>query len=129
MTVGHTEQQLMDLAAQLLASTQKGSLEWIPSDDTSTSFQTARRSGSVEITSDDKDGAFPYTLTVYDSGGRRVESLTTGYFMNDAGLSAGPREWNELWKQLYEAARGRALNIDTVIRSLIDELKADDIPF
>src|SRR4051812_27242205 len=108
MTPSHTQERLMILANQLLDSTQRGHTKWNVADDTNTSFQAKRRSGSVTIASDDEDGAFPYSLTLFDTDGRKVETLTTGGTPDEGLLGISePFEWNELLHKLYDVARGR----------------------
>jgi hypothetical protein len=128
MSIGHTEERLMLLANRLIAATEKGRVEWTSASETNTAFKASQRSGSVLIASDDGDGAYPYTLTVFDEGGRKVESLTTGAYP-DVDMGSDPYEWNDTWRKLYESARGQALKIDSVINAIIDDLDSDDIPF
>jgi hypothetical protein len=135
MSVGHTEQRLMALVQTLLDATAAGRVNWTTADDSGTAFKTNRSPGSVIVESDDRDGVAPFTVTLFNDRGNRVESLTTGYeSIPDAEGQSSRRgyPWNALWRKLYEAARGRALRIDTVIDALIEDLETnpdDDIPF
>jgi hypothetical protein len=128
MTIGHTEERMMALAQSALAATNDGRVNWTSVDDTATAFKADQIAGSVLIESVDRDGVFPYSLSVFDSGGRKVESLKTGWYVSETDFEDDREafEWNDLFKALYEAARGHALNIDTVINSLINDF---DIPF
>jgi hypothetical protein len=125
MSVSHTEKRLMLLAERLIDATSSRRVDWTVSDPTGTSFTTSHSSGSVTIESDDRDGAFPFTLIVIDPQGRRIESLTTGWTRDEEGRPQN-YEWNELWRRLYNAARSRALNIDSVIDSIIRDVTDDD---
>lgn len=127
MSADATISRMERLAQSLLAATEEGRVEWSAADDTQTTFSTARSAGSVVIESHDRDGAEPYILTVFDSSGRRVETLESSWDQGDTvlGIRQAAR-WNDLLRNLYEAARRRALNIDTVLDALINDL---EIPF
>jgi hypothetical protein len=131
--MSYTNERLQALAQGLLDATRDQRVEWTVADDTNTSFSFARTSGAVVISSKDQDGAFPYVMEVFDPAGRKVESLETGWFTDENTMEDYPFEWNETLRLLFETARAQALNIDSVINALLQEIKppkaSDDIPF
>lgn len=118
----------MELAQEFISRTRSGGITWTPVNTTNTAFQAHLRTGTVEIASDDEDGAAPFTLTVFDPSGRRIESLTTRVRQRPTGERVAA-QWNPIWRELYDAARTQALNIDALVDGLLNELKEDDIPF
>src|SRR5690348_9709318 len=102
MSVGHTEGRLMALAERLLKATSEGNVVWTVADESNTSFKATRHAGSVVIESTDQDGAYPFSLSVFDPNGRKVETLNTQWYDSEFAPESEPAEWNTLWKSLYE---------------------------
>ncbi|MDT7572578.1 MAG: hypothetical protein QOE05_2752 [Actinomycetota bacterium] len=124
MTDNDTVRRLIELAERMTRATDSGSVKWSPNDDTGTSFSYSTREASISIRSKDGDGVHPFILEVFDSGGVMVESLASGYteIPDDPWASTG-FVWNAALEGLYGAARRNALNIDSVIDSLLRSIE------
>ena len=114
--MGYTEDRLAEVAEKLLRATERNTLNWRTTN-TQTAFQTVRSKSSAIIESVEGDGSAPHSLTIFNEDGVAVESLSSSW--DDQGL---PEHWNDFLESLYEAARRRALNIDSVISDLLGDL-------
>jgi hypothetical protein len=123
------EQKLQALAQQLTQRTREGGVQWTAEGDTW--FQLSLPSGAVSIHSQTADGTAPYQLSVYNDNGARVEALTSVWDQGNWGAEEKP--WNAVLEELYGVARNSALNIDSVLDSILKDVEHppadDDIPF
>jgi hypothetical protein len=124
MSIGHTEERVMRLVNRLIHATDRGQIEWAVANETNTAFHTSLRSGGLTIRSLDDDGTFPFVVDLFTPDGRLLQSIRTGQPAAE-GSATRPYEWNALWRELYDAARGRALNIDALIDAMIDDVPDD----
>ncbi|HWL37316.1 MAG TPA: hypothetical protein VNQ77_14125 [Frankiaceae bacterium] len=117
--------RLWALAQRLIALTEQGKVSWSEGA-AADSFQLAASSASVTIASRDADGRAPFQLDVYSDSGTVVDSLESELRWDEEAQVDYPAEWNDALETLYERAKRSALNIDTVIDSLIAELPEPD---
>lgn len=111
----------IDFAVVLVERTREGRIAWKALEG-GTGFRLTTKRGSTEIVSVDEDGLLPYQLRVYDPHGTVVETLD--WIPSEEPYGPLP---NRVMADLYSAARRSALNIDTVIRGILDEI--DPEPF
>jgi hypothetical protein len=114
------ERKLQALADQLLAATKGGSVRWTVAGDDR--FQLSLPHGAVTI----DRAAYP-AMHVFDDSGNLVESLQE---------TQAPQPWDDVLRDLLEAARNSALNIEQVLDSILKDVESagkapadDDIPF
>ena len=107
---------LHDLAKRLLAQTRDGRVTWDISDPRG-AFVHTRSAGTVIIESRDRDGSFPYRLTILDPDGTAVEQLNTS-----PPRASFVTEWDDTLSDLYEAARRQAFKVDEVLHNFLDDL-------
>lgn len=113
--VSELPKQTRSLVKILRRQTERGIHEW-EQGSAETEFVFVHDSGSVIISSIDKDGAPPFELRVLDGAGVVVERYETG----DTG--------SEEFGHLYEAARRSRVKASSVVEELVRELD-DDNPF
>lgn len=93
-------------------------------------FQVRLDSFVVEVAEkvDPTDGETYYTVTLYNSAGKRLEELYR--YMLNAGLlnELTGKTSDQALSSLYEAARRRALNVDKSLEDAMKELD-EHIPF
>lgn len=114
------ERALKNLCERLTLATVGGKISWQASE--KTVFQYSTGVSSVAISSVDGDGYEPFLMEVFDERGVMVEQLKTAFYTGEFGTQE-VEDWNESLSNLYGAARSNALNIDTVISSLLDSLE------
>jgi hypothetical protein len=78
----------------------------------------------------------PYTLSLRDPTGAEVEELQSDMVWDPSQREeyVANTDWNQTLERLYRAARRSALNIDTLVTSLLNEIRPkmlpdDDEPF
>ncbi|MFC8018897.1 hypothetical protein [[Kitasatospora] papulosa] len=120
------------LVKKLITKTEQGRLEWSHEESaidpwaqggnrTSTSvFTLSLTRGTVSIWSIDGDDLHPFTFQVRGERGQVVEQVETPRLNMGDEREFSPFE-NEI-KELYESARKNALNIDAVLRQMLEDL-------
>lgn len=98
------------------------------------SFTVNTRKGSVQIRSVDGDGQAPYELLLFNSDGAAIESIETVTADARLPFSTESAPWNDLLNNLYQTARSNAIDLENVIKGILDEVENppgsdDDIPF
>ena len=106
-------QRLIELVKRLVIATANERIEWQQTDDP-TGFVCVFDGPSVQIRSEDADGAYPYILQVMDNYGNVIESFR----------SNGRDPWDEddSMAELYERARRSATNVDDIIDTILSDL-------
>jgi hypothetical protein len=111
--------KLATVAQRLLALTQKGGIDWEKDPRSEDSYSYSTTDSTVIIRSRDADGDIPYVISVRDQDGDTVATLTvTDSFDNLAQ--------KKTISDLYKAARRSALQTDSVLDKLIDDLAFDE---
>ena len=110
-----TEQRLVALAEALLKQSEAGKLEWRETDKLKSFIHTgASATIAIEI---DKNG--DYAMSIINEDGLTLDSINSADY-NDYG-NAEDTAWAPILRQLYDAARRKALDIDTAIDGLLKE--------
>lgn len=116
------DQRLTEFMESLCESTSGGRVKW--QSEGPASFLLGLPSGSVRIRSVDGDGVFPYELTIFDQDGVSLESATTRTQRNPAGTTQPLKSsLNSALRNLYDAARDSALNIDGLIEGILQDIE------
>lgn len=119
------------LVKKLIEKTENGRIDWSHEENaidpwaqttrTSTStFTLSLTRGTVSIWSVDGDDLHPYIFQVRGDRGQVVEQVETPRLMADDGRGFSPLEDDV--KVLYDSARRNALNIDSVLRQILEDL-------
>ena len=103
--------KFLKLMRTLVDRTKLGNARWVSGsrDDT---FIWSSASGSIVVFPADHDGQQPWSVRVVDSEGRTLEEEVFG--RNDDGFAEAG--------ELYQVARGNALDIDTTIDRMLRDL-------
>jgi hypothetical protein len=115
-----SEDAFHQFAADLLARTEDGKVPWAPftEDD---GFAFVGSAAAVVVRSRDGDGAYPYVLELFDGQNELRETLHTGFDLTEHGDQEA-NAWNDTLARLYHAARRRALRIDELSMSILDDI-------
>lgn len=119
----------------LLDATRNGRAKWVPTA-REDAFRVALGEGVVRVSGErDRDGDFAIEIVLLNRKGTEVASVTELFSRHDTlnGRTV------QLAYQLFMAARDSALNVDSVIDSMLEDLRIgvtrplpsddDDIPF
>lgn len=110
------DESLVQLILRLITKTEKGEVPWEQLNQHA--FFATLKTGEVQCGS--TAGDFPFYLSILNAEGNEIESVHTS---NPAYSSSWYAEdWEQALETLYDLARRRALQIDVVVRGLIDEL-------
>lgn len=111
------ENKIWRLQADVLNRTRDGKLKWTGGE--GDAFTVATPSGTLMISSRDKDGSAPFVFAVFDPDGVTIGHVTDDNYQRYEG------EMTEL-EQLHELARMTALDIDDRLQRLRADLGLDD---
>lgn len=116
-----TELRLAEVARVSLKRTREGVLDWRTTDDEAAFLFSGTSSSIIADFYPRKD---LYEIRILNSRGTIVESLRSREVTVDEGpwSSVEPAPWNELLKELHDAARRSALRIDEVLDETLQEL-------
>lgn len=107
---------LVKLARELLKKSQRGELQWAQTDvDTVFGIHLPRGSVTIETV------ATQPRIAVFDDRGIEVDAYTSRPFMSHR-TTEDEAELNDLLGELHELARRAALNTDTVIGNILEDL-------
>ncbi len=109
-----TPDRLKTLISALINGTRSGKVDWTRAsrDD---SFAFSGSAASVILSSVDGDAQPPYLLALFDANGSLVEQVTSGNYDEPYGKL----------HDLYPLARSNAVNIDSVVDSLLGEIEVE----
>lgn len=116
------EAKLIALAERLLRLTERRKISWTQATDDA--YQYSASSSTVIIGNVDHDGRHPYFFDLYDAQGTVVDTFRT-HFHSSATTDAEPST-NLTIEALYVMARRSALNVDSVLDSLLADLPEDE---
>lgn len=119
-----TEYQLVVLLKRLINMTESGDLPWTEAGNDNFKFSANSGSFVFEISSEDKDDNHPYLFLIYNAD-TLVQSVSSQIGREGQLI---PSDINEALPQLYDRAKRRALNMDTVVESLFKDLGFDAAP-
>ncbi|HEY1366817.1 MAG TPA: hypothetical protein VGF23_06880 [Gaiellaceae bacterium] len=115
MEIERNSGRLVQLCERLASATTAREAEWrIDGED---KYIWERTEGAVSIASQDKDGAPPYELRIYNPAHEPVDELVSELASDDE-----PAPWNTALAQLYRAARRSAMRADDIIDALMEAL-------
>ena len=115
MAIAVNHARLIALCDRLAEATLAGGVEWRREDQDTYIWE--RKEGAVSIGARDHDGQPPYELSVFNSGGLKVEEIASALVENDL-----PADWNGPLAELYRIARRSALHADEIIEALMNAL-------
>src|SRR5947207_3346592 len=112
-------ERLITLAETLVAKTNSGSIRWTWAADGQDSLAFRYETGNATVVSEtvDHDGLAPYRLSILNREGIEVEALEWA-----SASGANFQAVRDLLTNLYDAARRNALDSDSVIKDLFDDL-------
>ncbi len=116
MTIPGLE-QLEKIVMGLVQPTKDRKVEWSTRD--GETLTLAIPSGTILLTTRDRDGEPPYKVEIYDASGTAIES-----FAKAINRAPTPEEadLDTKIKALYAVARRNAMNVDKVLDAIIDDL-------
>jgi hypothetical protein len=119
-----TDEKLDQILALTVERSKNHELDWKVFDDEGLTFATELATATIVVDSLDQDGAPPYRLIVLRPGerGEWLASLEQGAH-RDPGGPAYDRPELEL---LYALARSKALKVEPVLDSLLEELRTGE---
>lgn len=123
------QQRLHEVAQRLLAETLNGNVDWRTTDDED-AFLYSGSSASIIIDYFSRNDS--YSMRILNSRGTLVEELRSESAPEapwGTSTPAAGAAWNETLSSLHNAARRRALNIDTLITSVLRDLDESRPPF
>lgn len=110
-----TEKKLAALARALLAKTEAGELEWRETDKEGAFIHVGSTATiSMEVNEGD------YVMSLLNPSGTRLDSISSTFY-DDYG-NEHDEEWAVTLRQLHDAARRAALDIDSAIDGLLKEI-------
>jgi hypothetical protein len=118
-TEEHARNRLIALARGLVERTVSGQIEWrevVPAN----AFQLDIPSGAIVIETVDSDESPPYRMTIHNPEGQEVDALEQEWEAYEG--ESYPADWNVTLADLFEAARRNALDIDSVLNGIIQDL-------
>ncbi|MDX3530951.1 hypothetical protein P1P75_32235 [Streptomyces sp. ID05-39B] len=123
------EQMLHALIEKLIEKTKEGRINWTDQESVETrelgsrsfaSFTLSLTRGTISIWSTDGDDLHPYVFQIRGDRGQVVEQIETSRI-----LATEDREYTQIENSirvLYDLARRNALNTDSVLRQILDDL-------
>jgi hypothetical protein len=119
----HLRNRLIDLAADMLNRTLNGEIAWVGTDQENTFLFSGTKSSITISSLTDREGDQNSIISLLNARGTVVESLQ-GEFHPDGMGGYAPGEWNETLNDLFFAARRSALDADTLLDSIIEDMNA-----
>jgi hypothetical protein len=112
--------RLLELLQTLLQATEEGKADWQPTDRVEAYVIVGTRS-SVVIQTADQDSVAPYEMVLLDDKGTVAESVRShrGTGMSSLGEK---NPWADDLRSLWNGARVRALHIDEMVDTMIDDI-------
>ncbi|QCW77450.1 hypothetical protein EQG64_08010 [Streptomyces sp. S6] len=121
-----------NLVKKLIEKTEQGRIEWSHEENavdpwaqttrpSTSSFTLSLTRGTVSVWSVDGDDLHPFIFEVRGDRGQVIEAIETQRLNVEDGRNFSPIERDV--EKLYEAARRNALNIDSVLSQMLEDLE------
>lgn len=117
MDASGTDERLQKIAERLLQNTKNQYTSWQDTDEDD-SFLMQAKDSSVIIDRKNSRAGLYYVLRILNWQGREIESLKSS-----AASSLDYNAWDDTLAELWERARRSALDVDSVLDSVLNDLE------